>query len=135
MPALVPKMMANLIFGWPSGAGAGADLLSHEATFSQSESAKAGIAMHSTAAMAGAFAAQLRARQLVLTHFSARYGNGPPRLAVCSLIGHPLYGGEDTWRVSGVPQEARVTFVCWRLRNTYGTHRGFCPVIQPVYEA
>ena len=63
----------------PPGAGAGADLLSHEATFSQSEAVKAGVAMHSTAAMAGAFAAQLRARHLVLTHFSARYGSGPTR--------------------------------------------------------
>ena len=62
-----------------AGVGAGADLLSHEATFSQAEVVKAGIAMHSTAAMAGVFAAQMRVRHLVLTHFSARYGSGPAR--------------------------------------------------------
>ena len=57
----------------------GADLLSHEATFSAAEAGKAEVATHSTAGMAGAFAAQLGARQLVLTHFSARYGPGRPR--------------------------------------------------------
>ena len=51
----------------------GADVLSHECTFSNEEEEKAEIAMHSTAAMAGAFAAKLRVRKLVLTHFSGRY--------------------------------------------------------------
>lgn len=32
--------------------------------------------MHSTSAMAGAFAGQLRAQRLVLTHFSGRYKTG-----------------------------------------------------------
>ncbi len=50
-----------------------ADLLSHEATFSGEMRDKAAIAKHSTASMAGAFARRLRARQLVLTHFSGRY--------------------------------------------------------------
>ena len=50
-----------------SGPGAGADLLSHECTFSDEEEAKARIAMHSTASMAGAFAARLRASRMVST--------------------------------------------------------------------
>ena len=62
-----------------TGPGVGADLLSHEATFSAAEAGKAEVATHSTAGMAGAFAAQLGARHLVLTHFSARYGPGRPR--------------------------------------------------------
>jgi len=53
--------------------GAGADLLSHEATFAAGMAHKARIAQHSTAGMAGAFAAALDARALVLTHFSSRY--------------------------------------------------------------
>ena len=62
-----------------TGPGLGADLLSHEATFLEAEAGKAEVATHSTAGMAGAFAAQLGARHLVLTHFSARYGPGRPR--------------------------------------------------------
>ena len=53
--------------------GMGADLLSHEATFSLDMYGKARIAQHSTARDAGAFAARLQARALVLTHFSNRY--------------------------------------------------------------
>lgn len=56
-----------------AGVGRGADLLSHEATFSKEMAPKAAIAKHSTAAMAGAFARRLGAAQLVLTHFSSRY--------------------------------------------------------------
>ncbi|KAK9825701.1 hypothetical protein WJX81_007988 [Elliptochloris bilobata] len=55
------------------GPGAGADLLSHEATFSREMGAKARIAQHSTSSMAGAFARRLGAQQLVLTHFSSRF--------------------------------------------------------------
>lgn len=60
--------------------GMGADLLSHEATFSMDMAGKARIAQHSTARDAGRFAAALQARNLVLTHFSNRYsfeGNRP----------------------------------------------------------
>ncbi|EFN53950.1 hypothetical protein CHLNCDRAFT_58404 [Chlorella variabilis] len=51
----------------------GADLLSHEATFCSGMEDKASIAQHSTTEQAGAFAAVVEARNLVLTHFSARY--------------------------------------------------------------
>lgn len=50
-----------------------ADVLVHEATFSNNLAEKARIAMHSTAAMAGAFAKAIDAKRLVLTHFSSRY--------------------------------------------------------------
>ncbi|KAI8466762.1 MAG: beta-lactamase-like protein [Monoraphidium minutum] len=51
----------------------GADLLSHEATYSRGMEHKALRAQHSTAWMAGQFARAVGARALVLTHFSARY--------------------------------------------------------------
>lgn len=51
----------------------GADLLLHEATFANSLADKAQYAMHSTASMAGAFARQIKAKKLVLFHFSSRY--------------------------------------------------------------
>jgi ribonuclease Z len=57
-------------------AAAGADLLSHEATFNAAMAPKARLATHSTAEQAGAFAAEIGARALVLTHFSARYESG-----------------------------------------------------------
>lgn len=53
----------------------GADLVSHEATFSAGMEKKAHVAQHSTAPMAGAFARKIRAKALVLTHFSNRYSN------------------------------------------------------------
>lgn len=49
------------------------DLLSHEATFNKGMEEKAEIATHSTSEQAGAFARRIRAKSLVLTHFSARY--------------------------------------------------------------
>ncbi|CAL5218555.1 g246 [Coccomyxa viridis] len=53
--------------------GKSADVLSHEATFTADMYAKARIAQHSTAPMAGNFARQLGAQTLVLTHFSGRF--------------------------------------------------------------
>ena len=53
--------------------GRHADLLSHEATFTADMYAKARVAQHSTAPMAGNFARQLGAQTLVLTHFSGRF--------------------------------------------------------------
>lgn len=51
----------------------GADLLSHEATYNVDMAEKARIAGHSTSEQAGSFAGAIRAKTLVLTHFSARY--------------------------------------------------------------
>lgn len=61
--------------GWIAGVGQGADLLSHEATFTADMREKAHIAQHSTAPMAGAFARALGAQTLVLTHFSGRFND------------------------------------------------------------
>lgn len=52
------------------------DLLIHEATFEESLRNKAIEYGHSTAIMAADTAKQVRAKNLVLTHFSSRYGEG-----------------------------------------------------------
>ena len=49
------------------------DLISHEATFRKGMEVRAKIAQHSTGYLAGAFAHVVRAKRLILTHFSARY--------------------------------------------------------------
>lgn len=53
--------------------GDGAAVLVHEATFDDANSALAVPRGHSTARMAGSFATQVHAQQLILTHFSARF--------------------------------------------------------------
>ncbi|KAK9791150.1 hypothetical protein WJX73_003775 [Symbiochloris irregularis] len=66
--------------------GMDADLLSHEATFSTEMYRKARVAQHSTARDAGNFARHIRARSLVLTHFSNRYSFEGSRPAGGTLL-------------------------------------------------
>ena len=54
----------------------GADSLIHESTFEAKKVSEALYKGHSTARMAGKFAAQVNARALILTHFSNRYAGG-----------------------------------------------------------
>ena len=51
----------------------GVDLLFHEATFAESELARAKETYHTTAAQAARIALEVGVRQLVIGHFSARY--------------------------------------------------------------
>ena len=51
----------------------GVDLLYHEATFAESEKARAITTHHSTAKEAAAMAAEASAKQLVIGHYSSRY--------------------------------------------------------------
>jgi len=56
-----------------ANAAHGCDVISHEATYSRGMEEKAAVATHSTSEQAGEFARRIRAKALVLTHFSARY--------------------------------------------------------------
>jgi len=61
-------------------AAKGADVLVHEATFTQAVIARTGVTFgHSTAAAVARFAEAAGVRNLVLTHFSARYQSDPRR--------------------------------------------------------
>ncbi len=61
-------------------AARGADLLVHEATFSEEDAARARETGHSTAAEAAEIARQAEVKRLILTHISPRYSREAPEL-------------------------------------------------------
>jgi ribonuclease Z len=61
--------------------GEDADLLIHDATFDHEEEERAREFMHATAAEAGLVAQTLKARRLVLFHFSTRYTSTETHIA------------------------------------------------------
>lgn len=64
----------------------GVDLLFHEATFAESELARAKETYHTTAAQAGRIAVEAGVRRLVIGHFSARYKDENVLLKEASAI-------------------------------------------------
>eukprot|EP00644_Phytophthora_capsici_P016315 jgi/Phyca11/549867/estExt2_Genewise1Plus.C_PHYCAscaffold_340148 len=80
-------------------AGMGAELLVHEATFDDSMEKDAAVKKHCTVGQALDIARRMRARQVVLTHFSQRYPTLPPPVSnngmdnvLCAYDGfvHPM---------------------------------------------
>jgi ribonuclease Z len=72
-------------------AASGADLLVHEATFSDDEQARALETRHSTSREAGRVAQEAGARRLVMTHLSSRHDVDPaPLLAQAREV----FGGQ-----------------------------------------
>jgi ribonuclease Z len=92
-------------------AARGADLMTHEATFANNLVDKARTAMHSTARMAGAFAKQIQARKLVLTHFSSRYES----VHLAALITE-TEGSSSTTPASGRRDGSELLFSCLKRR-------------------
>jgi ribonuclease Z len=67
-------------------AGLGCDLLVCEATYDGSRQAKAVTWGHSTTLMTGELAARIRAKTLIITHFSSRYTDTAKSQTVADLV-------------------------------------------------
>jgi ribonuclease Z len=68
----------------------GADLLVHEATFTQEDAERASETMHSTALAAARLAAEAEVKMLALTHVSPRYSGGELRDEARSAFEHAI---------------------------------------------
>lgn len=64
----------------------GVNLLFHEATFANTEAARARQTMHSTAGQAATIARDAEVKRLVIGHFSARYEDEGPLLQEAQAI-------------------------------------------------
>lgn len=80
-----------------------ADLIVHEATFGDEEAQRAQETGHSTAREAAEIAATAGAKQLVLTHFSARYSNNPSELVRQARESFPATNGARDGQEVDIP--------------------------------
>jgi len=73
----------------------GADLVIFDSTFAAADADKAVDRMHSTAVEAAGVAKKARARQLALTHFSARYRNVSPLVTQARRVFPKTFAASD----------------------------------------
>ncbi|MFC3198336.1 ribonuclease Z [Parapedobacter deserti] len=74
------------------------DLLYHEATFLHEMLSRAMETYHTTALQAGQIAAEVRAKKLLIGHYSARYKDLKPLLAECrSVFTETQLASEGSW--------------------------------------
>jgi ribonuclease Z len=78
--------------------GMGCDVVIHETTYHAELKEKAIAGGHSTSQMAGEFAARLKAKKLIITHFSQRYSTatGPDEITVEHLVKEAQHECPDT---------------------------------------
>lgn len=88
-------------------AAKGADVLIHEATFSDDEQERAIETRHSTAREAGKIATEAQAKRLVLTHFSSRHDVDPEPLVTQAKEAYagPVDAARDGLTVEIAPVE------------------------------
>lgn len=78
----------------------GVDLLFHEATFAQSEMARAKETFHTTATQAGEIARDAEVKQLLIGHFSARYEDESILLKEASSVFPNTVLAHETLKIS-----------------------------------
>lgn len=114
--------------------GRDAHLLIHEATLEDGKQADAEMKKHCTVSEALAVARGMRARNILLTHFSQRYPAMPvfDRRAVAG--GQYGSGGDDGWEERDAPVLVAFDFMRVRLGD-FRKARAFLPALQKLYEA
>jgi ribonuclease Z len=94
-----------------------ADLLVHEATFTEEEAERARQTQHSTARQAAELARDAEVRLLALTHFSSRYAGGELREEARAVFADTEAPRDfDTIEVP-FPERGRATLVRWSERQ------------------
>jgi ribonuclease Z len=94
-----------------------ADLLVHEATFTEEEADRARLTQHSTARQAAELARDAEVRLLALTHFSSRYAGGELRDEACATFPATEAPRDfDTIEIP-FPERGPATLVRWSERQ------------------
>jgi ribonuclease Z len=94
-----------------------ADVLVHEATFTEEERERARMTLHSTASQAATLARDAEVRLLALTHFSSRYAGGELREEARAVFADTEAPRDfDTIEVP-FPERGRATLIHWSERQ------------------
>lgn len=98
-------------------AAKGADVFVHEATFDSKSTEVALRSKHSTTHMAAECAIAAEVKQLIITHFSARYSDSGSEITVDNLLAEarehaagavPILAAKDFWSFEVAPKKAPV---------------------------